>query len=134
LCAVGLLSCPTCRATTPFESLASLKVNFALVDFLTLVGRTQPRGAALCKECEDNKATVSCTTCNDVLCSDCFDETHKSKVMSKHVKAAVGQAAATAEAVCGEHKQPALLYCIDCKVPLLLPLGLFSFASDRGAR
>jgi hypothetical protein len=93
---------------------------------LTLLARSQPARAAKCEECEKAAATVSCGTCNTVLCSPCFDGLHKSKTMSKHVKAPLGERSRDSEPMCSEHKQPSLLYCIGCKASNFLESAFFT--------
>src|SRR4051812_46229005 len=60
-----VLRCPICRATTPFESLQSLKVNFALVELLGLLGSSGSGASvgAKCQECDSQAATVHCSDC-----------------------------------------------------------------------
>jgi hypothetical protein len=112
--------CPLCRGLTPFEGIQSLKVNFALVELLTLIGEGGGGAAAAAHQCGEcgKAATGFCQQCTHYFCNSCYSDIHKSRIMSAHVKVAASEA--KKEVKCADHEKALELFCLTCQVCLQL--------------
>ncbi|RHY35046.1 hypothetical protein DYB32_000459 [Aphanomyces invadans] len=71
--------------------------------------------AATCGECTKATATITCAQCEAGLCAACDASLHASRIMSKHVRAAVPQVEEAAP--CGECRgAAATVHCVQCDV------------------
>ncbi|PIO59933.1 b-box zinc finger [Teladorsagia circumcincta] len=78
---------------------------------------TSHETAEVCANCDQTKQPMYyCETCQQALCHDCRNTTHKARMFSAHrVVVAEESARVRGRVACAQHSEPYILYCTENK-------------------
>ncbi|XGW05230.1 hypothetical protein V3C99_015981 [Haemonchus contortus] len=110
-------TCSPCCSTASTQSSTSSSVPCTpdrLAEFLI---ETSHETAEVCANCDQIKQPMYyCETCQQALCYDCRNTTHKARMFSAHrVVIAEESARVRGRVACAQHSEPYILYCTENK-------------------
>ncbi len=74
----------TCAQLTACVKLSRLIHRWTKLRWMNFCEQVAPAQFPCCVECERADAVLNCVNCSATLCQECFDDTHRSKIMRTH--------------------------------------------------
>ncbi|KAI5095720.1 RING finger protein 207 [Silurus meridionalis] len=121
------LTCPLCRHQSIVKGVNALPPEDRLLKFL-VDNSADSEEAVQCANCDweckkqDVDAMYYCNTCNQPLCGDCREATHKAKMFSRHEIVSLAKRTKEAHKKCALHEELYIMFstekksmlCINC--------------------
>jgi hypothetical protein len=90
-----------CAQLTACVKLPRLIHRWTKPRWMNFCEHVAPAQFPCCVECEGADAILNCVNCNATLCQECFDDSHRSKILRTHITSTIEATVGTSTATLG---------------------------------